>query len=146
VFKNDLVLRPNCLLTRRPLKFISSKRSLFFYKPYDRIIHFLYEHGYQVELIKNIKKLDPALLNYSHLFCDELTYENNMSLLQATQNSTINIISSKSSFLKDPPLYTIEVDDKFLINPSDQMKNFFLDHCIHLAEEDFCGLDLPENP
>lgn len=44
-----LELRPNCLLTRYPIVFVSGRRSLFYFIHYwNRVPRFLTEHGYQV--------------------------------------------------------------------------------------------------
>ncbi len=47
---NNLVLRPNCLLTKYPVIFITGTRSLFHAKPLAEpdLLHFLREHGYLV--------------------------------------------------------------------------------------------------
>lgn len=42
-------LRPNCLLTRHPLLFISGPRTLIYFRKYwNQIPHFLSSHGYEV--------------------------------------------------------------------------------------------------
>lgn len=49
---NNLVLRPNCLMTKSPLVFIPGPKSLFFYKkPFSDLPRFLEEHGYQVIIL-----------------------------------------------------------------------------------------------
>lgn len=53
MFKKKLVLRPNCLLTRKPIVFISGNASPFLYKkPWQEAVYFLYEHGYKVEVLQ----------------------------------------------------------------------------------------------
>jgi hypothetical protein len=48
-----LELRPNCLLTRYPILFLSGKRSLFrFFEHWNDIPVFLREHGYDVFVIE----------------------------------------------------------------------------------------------
>jgi hypothetical protein len=45
-------LKPNCLLTRYPLVFITGRRSLFYFLSYwNDIPDFLAQHGFQVELV-----------------------------------------------------------------------------------------------
>ena len=47
---HNLVLRPNCLLTKYPLVFISGPRSLFFYEKLgSNLQEFLEAHGYKVQ-------------------------------------------------------------------------------------------------
>lgn len=45
----NLVLRPNCLLTRKPLVFVNGARSLFYYEKLGGFLQdYLRAHGYQV--------------------------------------------------------------------------------------------------
>lgn len=45
----NLVLRPNCLLTRKPLVFVNGARSLFYYEKLGGFLQdFVRAHGYQV--------------------------------------------------------------------------------------------------
>lgn len=47
----DLELRPNCLLTRSPIVFVTGRRSLFYFLNYwNEIPGFLREHGYEVRV------------------------------------------------------------------------------------------------
>lgn len=47
----QLELRPNCLLTRAPLVFVTGRRSLLYFLNYwNEIPEFLREHGYQVQV------------------------------------------------------------------------------------------------
>lgn len=47
----DLELRPNCLLTRSPIVFVTGRRSLFYFLNYwNEIPGFLREHGYDVQV------------------------------------------------------------------------------------------------
>lgn len=103
----NFTLRPNCLLTRRPIWFLTPPRSLFFYKnPWGYVTHFLYEHGYAVDIFRldfqNIThqkiKIQTHLLDLSHkhLFMDRVTYANLKPILQQIEGSTITVISSKN--------------------------------------------------
>ncbi len=47
----NLELRPNCLLTRSPIVFVTGRRSLFYFLNYwNEIPGFLREHGYEVQV------------------------------------------------------------------------------------------------
>lgn len=47
----DLELRPNCLLTRSPIVFVTGRRSLLYFLNYwNEIPGFLREHGYEVRV------------------------------------------------------------------------------------------------
>ena len=49
----DVELRPNCLLTRHPIIFVGSRRSLFrIFEPWNEIPGFLREHGYEVFVLE----------------------------------------------------------------------------------------------
>jgi hypothetical protein len=49
----DLELKPNCLLTRYPIVFLTGRRSIFYFKNYwNQIPNFLFEHGYEVEILE----------------------------------------------------------------------------------------------
>ena len=46
---HNLVLRPNCLMTKNPIVFLNGPRSLFFYEKLGGTLQdFIAEHGYQV--------------------------------------------------------------------------------------------------
>ncbi len=103
--KPDLrfALKPNCLLTRRPLIWITPPRSLFYYKkPWADIPLLLFEHGYKVNLLQlpfqniNLKKqvLNQKItkLKYSHIFVDSVTYMILKEDLLQLASSTITVI------------------------------------------------------
>lgn len=98
-------LRPNCLITRRPLVFITPPRSLFWYKkPWQDMTHVLYEHGYAVSVFqlpfqkigdqKKIVLRNIDRLKKSHIFLDSVSYENLKDELQGLMDSTITVVSS----------------------------------------------------
>lgn len=56
-----LELRPNCLLTRHPIVFVASPRSVFrLFSPWNNIPAFLREHGYEVLVLEPPSKADCA--------------------------------------------------------------------------------------
>lgn len=60
----DLELKPNCLLTRYPLVFLTGRRSIFYFRNYwNQIPNFLAEHGYEVEILELPWKNGSARLN-----------------------------------------------------------------------------------
>ena len=108
--KPDLrfALKPNCLLTRRPLIWLTPPRSVFFYKqPWSDIIDLLFEHGYKVSLLQlpfqniEIKKKvilrNTERLNNSHVFVDSVTYELCRNELLNLINSTITVIGKSAT-------------------------------------------------
>src|SRR5437868_1880579 len=83
----NLVLRPNCLITPSRLMFIPGPRSLFFYrKPFGLLPQFLYEHGYSTQVLslpfrgpgnRKIalrKWLQTHTQHTYHFVMDEITY------------------------------------------------------------------------
>jgi hypothetical protein len=100
----DFKLRPNCLITRRPLVFITPPRSLFWYKnPWQHITHILYEHGYKVSVFqlpfqkisdqKKIFSRNKDQLQNSHVFLDTVTYQNLKAELSELTDSTLTVIT-----------------------------------------------------
>lgn len=109
-------LKPNCLLTRRPLKLVTGPRSLFFYKnPWDLLPEVLYEHGYQVELFhlpfrgpeqrKFIFEKNKHHLENSHIIIDEQTYHEFEHALKNIENTTLTVIGSPNAIPTSPTTF-----------------------------------------
>jgi hypothetical protein len=115
--KKDFSLKPNCLLTRYPILFITHASSISpFSPPEAKYIFYLKEHGYEIielKLPRISKKLRTAYLDHFfknkelkkkyHLFISnhlsELTpwIENNyLQHIESVQNTGAFIASSKS--------------------------------------------------
>jgi hypothetical protein len=115
-----ITLKANCLLTRRPLCFLTPPRSLFFYQnPWLWITSVLFEHGYKTEIFQlpfqNLEMKKAVLvknneqLEKKHLIVDHVTYQNLKKELNNIKDCTITIISSKkiqspSSFVFQPEM------------------------------------------
>ncbi len=104
MFKRELVLRPNCLITRRPLCLLTGPRSLFYYRsPWQALHHYLFQHGYKVEIMKlpfqsypqreNYLKLMLGKLTQSHIMCDATTYRELGSILSQAEQSTMTVFT-----------------------------------------------------
>ncbi len=96
-------LKPNCLITRRPIRLITGLRSVFFYnKPWGDLPIALYEHGYKAELLHlpfSNPELRKTVFNKydqpTHYIIDLPTYlELNIQPNNSPQ-STFTVISSK---------------------------------------------------
>lgn len=114
-----ITLRANCLLTRRPLCFLTPPRSVFFYKnPWQFITTVLYEHGYKTsvfqlpfqntELQKKVVMKNLQTLQNTHLIMDPQTYQNLKMELTSIKNSTVTVIAenpiqSAAYFSFQPP-------------------------------------------
>ena len=106
----NLVLRPNCLLTKSQLAFVPGPRSLLFYKkPFGLLPEFLFEHGYQnvvLALPFQAKKtrrlafrswLDRNTTKNFHLILDDLTYFEFADLTQEPQFLSCTVISASDA-------------------------------------------------
>lgn len=118
--KPDLrfALKPNCLLTRRPLIWLTPPRSIFYYKlPWSDILELLYEHGYKARLFqlpfqnnnlkKQVLKQNIAELQYAHIFVDSITYEICKSELMQLTTSTITVIGDAND-----PVFSFKPQNK----------------------------------
>lgn len=155
-------LKPNCLLTKRPLKLVSGPKSLFFYThPWGKLPEVLYEHGYKVSVIQlpfNNKLLRQKAfanrlseLNDCHIIIDETTYQEFTELLKGVKNSTITITGKTfkpgyktfsltyklhQAWLKYLGFETTAPENLF-INAKKPTWYAFIDYCVQLAELDF---------
>lgn len=118
MFKRELVLRPNCLLTRRPIYLLTGPRSIFYYRsPWKELHNYLYQHGYKVFVFKlpfqsptqkaAYVKAMLTKLNQSHIVCDATTYQELQPLLSQTENSTLTVLTD--SQLVNLPQKTFQV-------------------------------------
>lgn len=136
-------LKANCLLTRRPLCFLTPPRSLFFYKnPWQFISSILHEHGYKteifqlpfqnIELKKEVLKKNIKILEKKHLILDAVTYKDLKNELLTVHDSTITIISSNK----------IENSTHFLFQPTEKIP-WSLSYQVHQIWSSFLGLQTP---
>ena len=157
-----LELKPNCLLTKRPLKLVSGPKSIFFYqKPWSDLPEVLFEHGYRASVFQlpfNNKDLRQKAfanrlseLDHSHVVIDEKTYQEFSEALKQLKNSTINIIGETfkpnyKTFSLSYDLhrrwlqflgYTATSPQNLFINADKTVWYAFIDHCVKLAELDF---------
>lgn len=137
-------LKANCLLTRRPLCFLTPPRSVFFYqRPWLWITSVLFEHGYKTEifqlpfqniemkkmvLMKNIDRLEKK-----HLVVDRITYQILKNELISIKDSTITVVSSKK----------IETGSHFLFQPQ-KAPFIVLSYLLHQFWCQLLGLETPE--
>lgn len=158
----NLELKPNCLLTKRPLKLVSGPKSIFYYKkPWGDLPEVLFEHGYRATVFSlpfNNKELRQKAflqrldeLHNSHIVIDDKTYEEFAEALSKVKNSTVNIIgktfkptyktSSISYSLHRLWLnhlgYTATVPQNLFLKADKTTWYAFIDHCVKLAELDF---------
>lgn len=155
-------LKPNCLLTKRPLKLVSGPKSIFYYqKPWGELPEVLYEHGYKASVMQlpfnnktlRLKAFANRLseLNDCHIIIDEKTNQEFSELLKQVKNSTITVIGEtfKPDFKTSSLTYKLhQVWLKYLGFETTSPQNLFLnakkptwyafiDHCVKLAELDF---------
>jgi hypothetical protein len=178
MFHSELALRPNCLLTRRPLVFLTGPRSVFYYQtPWQKAYYYLTEHGYQAQIVKlPFQKISDRIqytrnvlrqLENSHIFCDQITYQQLSEALTDLKDSTLTVFADQNFESSDKNLYKFQTTEtgfslsyflhqkylqfkglstpsygELLQNPSAKTYSKLLDHCIQLAELDFYELDL----
>ncbi len=177
---NELVLRPNCLLTRRPLILVTSLRSIFFYKkPWGDLPNYLYQHGYQISLLhlpfNHLERRKVALnrqierLQGAHIFCDRFTYSEFKNQFHHATESTVTVFSDEPiqlnsqvdtycfttsyhtknilfklhqlflSYILKTPVKDLPTASESLHLSPDVINSKILDHCVQLAEDDFCA-------
>lgn len=92
----EVRLKPNCLLTRHPIVFVTGPRSLFYFRKYwNAYPEVLAEHGYEVftlhlpwsgeqRRLRMKEFLDQSNKNLKkhHFICDEVTYQELLPLFK----------------------------------------------------------------
>lgn len=124
-------LKPNCLITRRPIRLITGPRSVFFYNaPWGDLPYALQEHGYKAELLHlpfsdtelrksvfNQKLIESEIQTGVHFIVDLMTYQElniqpghspQCTFTVITSKEKINLFESKSEnlFFFDPEYKT----------------------------------------
>lgn len=132
MFSRELVLRPNCLLTRRPLQIITRPHNILYRTfssayPWKHLEWFLYQHGYQVERIYQVSDLKPQ----SHILCDIQTYTDLLTRRQS--GNTVTVVSTNPINCSDEDIYQISIEPQ----KTPDFYSKILDHCIALAEIDY---------
>ena len=159
---DNLVLRPNCLLTKYPLVFISGPRSLFHYeKPGRDLQDFLAAHGYRVfspilpfrskalrfEMLR--KWLEKQEDQSFHFFLSPEVEMEFGELLKSGKDSTFTNLSRFAETRLGTPLYyrlhqifcfmnqchAEDYNDTLPLR-SPAFYDRILDHCIELAENE----------
>ena len=113
----NLVLRPNCLITPSELIFVPGPRSLFFYrKPHSNLPEFLYEHGYRTQVLSVpfrgssarrlalAKWLQTHTQHSYHFIMDDVTFVELEPMLNHAQIQSITVITADTETdLKSEP-------------------------------------------
>lgn len=166
---NNLVLRPNCLLTKAPICFITGPRSIFHFKEIgSELQEFLYAHGYLIRKIplpfRNPQQrrqvfqrwLDQNRSQNFHFVMSQQTWNEFQNELQTLKKSTYTILGENFEVpLKTkwqiPLTYKLhqifcfldrvqaEPFEQTIPNDSYAIYNRFLDHFINLAENEYTG-------
>jgi len=109
--RTSFELKPNCLLTRHPVVFITGPRSLFYFRQYwNAYPEILAEHGYEVFLLhlpwqgprrkskmQEFLNTRPAEVRGFHFICDSVTAQEMMSLLEHSS------LALSVTVLRQPP-------------------------------------------
>jgi len=121
-------LKPNCLLTRRPIYLIPAARSLFFYtRPWGRLESALIEHGYKASVHplpfnnqsqrEQIFSQSITKLSDTHLVFDSVTILEFEQLVINIQNSTFTVITNSNEEF-------IEIKKTLKLHYSSKLYNF----------------------
>ncbi len=133
-------LKPNCLITRRPLRLITGPRSVFFYnKPWGDLPYALQEHGYKAELL-HLPFSNPELrksvfyqnltLHKAHFIVDLPTYlELNIRPGHSPQ-CTFTVIASKEKM----NLFNQKIENLFFFDPEYKTRNL-----VYLLHQKWCA-------
>lgn len=163
---DNLVLRPNCLLTKYPLVFLTGIRSLFFYEKLGGPLQdFIAAHGYAVlspALPFRSKNLRKAYLQHwfkqqeskqFHFILSEKTFDEFRDILKDYPASSFTVTSRdlgryELNSPKEPFSYKLhklfcrafgakaDFYSQTLQDKSPEFYDRFLDHCIELAENE----------
>lgn len=159
---DNLALRPNCLLTKYPLVFLTGRRSLFFYEKLGgELQNYIAAHGYVVyspvlafrsEALRKAglqKWLKQQSIKQFHFILSPITRSEFSSIFENYPNSTFT--HSTDVFVstqREPFSYKLhklfctaagfKADPYFetLPDKSTEFYDRFLDRCIELAEND----------
>ena len=159
----NLVLRPNCLLTRYPLVFVTGPRSLFHHEKLGGLLQdFTAAHGYMVRspampfrssMLRRLY-LDRWLRQQAegcfHFILGENTHKEFADLWLSYTDSTFTIVPRDLLQIagQEPLKYRLhryfcrtmgtraDPYEQILPDTSPEFYDRFLDHCIELAEND----------
>ena len=159
---HNLVLRPNCLLTKYPLVFINGPRSLFYYEKLgENLQDFLEAHGYKVQCptiafrstdlrtlgLKNWFKQNPSA--HYHLVLAKQTREELKDVFSQMPNLSFTYSDDFAGEATPPLKYRLhqlfcklnmsQALDYSAVFPvkTKPVYDRFLDRCVELAENDF---------
>lgn len=159
----NLALRPNCLLTRYPLVFITGPRSLFYHEKLGGFLQdFTAAHGYVVRSpampfrspilrqlhLRNWLKQQPE--GCFHFILSENTYNEFREFWLSFESSTFTLVPRDlpQTLPREPWSYRLhrffcaimgtsaDPYEQTLPDNSPEFYDRFLDHCIELAEND----------
>ncbi len=126
-------LKPNCLITRRPIRLITGPRSVFFYnKPWGSLTYALQEHGYKAELLQlpfSNPELRKSVFDKSnqpiHYIVDLVTYHELNIQPDNSPQSTFTVISSKEKINS----INQKTENLFFFDP--EYRTFHLGYFLH---------------
>lgn len=162
---DNLVLRPNCLMTKYPLVFITGLRSLFYHKKLASDLQdFIAAHGYvvlspvmpfrskELRQLQLKKWLSQQTVSTFHFILGEDTYAELQAVFTPYSSSSFTLIPRDLKHKESTPspslqycLHQIfcrltgnkaEAYEQVLPYKSLEFYDRFLDHCIELAENE----------
>lgn len=160
---DNLALRPNCLLTKYPLVFVSAPRSLFYHEKLGgQLQDFIEAHGYMVfspampfrstALRRQYLSQWLSRQNFTayHFIMADQTYNELKDVLPQTEGCTFTRLPTirLKDETQEPLSYQLHrlfsktmgtltpPHDQVLLNRSLEFYDRFLDHCVDLAENE----------
>lgn len=138
MFCRELVLRPNCLITRKPLWILITRperpweRLWSSKNPWKGLRHFLFQHGYQVNLL-DVSSWPRKTYHSGHFLGETALIQKLDPHLVSLADSTFTCISEIETMPLSENMFQVRVHPR-------ATNNFYLkilDHCIALAERDY---------
>lgn len=149
-------LRPNCLLTRKPIFLISPHRSIFYYKkPWESLRNLLYQHGYKVEIFHlpfrgthlrhQFLQKKISQLEHSHIVIDPVSYTEFKDCFKNLEHSTLTVITPDNSQVIPQQFDQKSLETKiFNLQPSSSENSRFLMYRLHQIYLKFLNQQTPD--
>ncbi len=135
MFRRELALRPNCLLTRRPIWILTkSPVSRLFPSnyPWSGLQDFLSQHGYVVSF-RSFKSLARSCNEVGHIVCEPDLFSKIDPQITQSSHLTFTLVSKTEIPALPQNIFQVSI----LAQPAHAFYSKMLDHCIVLAELDY---------
>ncbi|MBT4762489.1 MAG: hypothetical protein HOO06_12375 [Bdellovibrionaceae bacterium] len=138
LFYKNIQLKPNCLLTRHPVLFISYSNNFFdFASPLYRHILYLREHGYEVSHLKLSKHIHSLQESQIAFFFKNRSLKNKFHIIgyHLNEKSILSLTDSASSHIQSMNSYDDIVKQSQQNNSSKEKS--LLEFAQNIAEQEW---------